>query len=273
MSELEKENTQKNFEILEIIDVKFMQKLQDFFAETLNIALVSLYDDISLTQISNASTLCHKYTRQCPLGSRRCLESKQFLIKTIKQTLKPAIVKCHVGLTLFAIPVSLDDRYLACVIGGEVLTAPPDLQFFKKLAREFGQNEKEYVEEMHNLRVLPEEKIKIIVDLLYLVTNSIVAIAHTNKQMKAMGIDYKYPRNIVLEDWFIQKCGQIEKPISARELEVLKLITQGKNNNEIAEDLCISVHTAKAHVSSIIEKLGVEDRVQVAVKAIREGLI
>lgn len=62
------------------------------------------------------------------------------------------------------------------------------------------------------------------------------------------------------------------KKLTERELEVLKLIILGKSNTEIAKDLSISVHTAKAHVCSIFQKMDVEDRVQAAVKAIRSGL-
>lgn len=62
------------------------------------------------------------------------------------------------------------------------------------------------------------------------------------------------------------------KNLTERELEVLKLIILGKSNTEIAKDLSISVHTAKAHVCSIFQKMDVEDRVQAAVKAIRSGL-
>lgn len=62
------------------------------------------------------------------------------------------------------------------------------------------------------------------------------------------------------------------KPLTEREYEVLKCIILGKSNTEIADDLSISVHTAKAHVCSILQKMSVEDRVQAAVKAVREGL-
>ena len=62
------------------------------------------------------------------------------------------------------------------------------------------------------------------------------------------------------------------KSLSEREYEVLKLIVMGKSNGEIAEDLSISVHTAKAHVCSILQKMAVNDRVQAAVKAVRNGL-
>lgn len=61
--------------------------------------------------------------------------------------------------------------------------------------------------------------------------------------------------------------------LTEREYEVLKLVVDGKSNNEIAEDLKISEHTAKAHVCNIIQKLVVDDRTQAAVKAIKEGLV
>jgi len=61
--------------------------------------------------------------------------------------------------------------------------------------------------------------------------------------------------------------------LTEREYEVLKLIVDGKSNLEIAKELNISEHTAKAHVCNIIQKMLVDDRTQVAVKAIKENLI
>jgi len=61
--------------------------------------------------------------------------------------------------------------------------------------------------------------------------------------------------------------------LTEREYEVLKLVVDGKSNNEIADDLKISEHTAKAHVCNIIQKLVVDDRTQAAVKAIKEGIV
>lgn len=61
--------------------------------------------------------------------------------------------------------------------------------------------------------------------------------------------------------------------LTEREYEVLKLVVDGKSNNQIAEDLKISEHTAKAHVCNIIQKLVVDDRTQAAVKAIKDGLV
>lgn len=61
--------------------------------------------------------------------------------------------------------------------------------------------------------------------------------------------------------------------LTERELEVLNLLVKGRSNTEIAKELIVSVHTAKAHVCSILQKLCVDDRVQAAVKAIKENII
>lgn len=61
--------------------------------------------------------------------------------------------------------------------------------------------------------------------------------------------------------------------LTQREYEVLKLVVDGKSNSEIAKELTISEHTAKAHVCNIIQKLVVDDRTQAAVKALKEGLV
>ena len=62
-------------------------------------------------------------------------------------------------------------------------------------------------------------------------------------------------------------------PLSDRELEVLKLIVDGKSNQEIGEKLFVTLATVKTHVRSILNKLSVDDRTQAAVKAMREGLV
>jgi DNA-binding NarL/FixJ family response regulator len=60
--------------------------------------------------------------------------------------------------------------------------------------------------------------------------------------------------------------------LSARELDVLRLIARGMENSEIAESLNISQRTAKNHVSNILAKLGLPSRVQAAIYAVRRGL-
>jgi DNA-binding NarL/FixJ family response regulator len=61
--------------------------------------------------------------------------------------------------------------------------------------------------------------------------------------------------------------------MTPRELEVLELMARGLDNSEIARALFLSQHTVKNHVSSILIKLQVENRIQAAVRAVRGGLV
>jgi len=61
--------------------------------------------------------------------------------------------------------------------------------------------------------------------------------------------------------------------LSQRELEVLKLMVEGRSNPEIAAELYLSPNTVKTHVRGIMNKLAVDDRVQAAVVALRAGLV
>jgi NarL family two-component system response regulator LiaR len=61
--------------------------------------------------------------------------------------------------------------------------------------------------------------------------------------------------------------------LTARERDVLRLVVEGLANKQIAQRLGIGEKTIKTHVSRVLAKLGVEDRTQAAVLAIREGLV
>jgi DNA-binding NarL/FixJ family response regulator len=65
--------------------------------------------------------------------------------------------------------------------------------------------------------------------------------------------------------------GSRPDTLTAREREVLALIADGRSNREIARLLRLSEKTVKAHVSSVLAKLGVQDRTQAAVYAVRHG--
>jgi DNA-binding NarL/FixJ family response regulator len=62
-------------------------------------------------------------------------------------------------------------------------------------------------------------------------------------------------------------------PLTARETEVVKLIAEGNSSQEIADILCISLKTVDRHRTNLLEKLNMNDRVQVTRYAIRAGLV
>ena len=61
--------------------------------------------------------------------------------------------------------------------------------------------------------------------------------------------------------------------LTKREIEVLRLMVDGATNRDIAKDLKISYETIKEHVQHVLRKVGVTDRTQAAVWAVRNGVI
>jgi DNA-binding NarL/FixJ family response regulator len=67
--------------------------------------------------------------------------------------------------------------------------------------------------------------------------------------------------------------NEYTEALTKREIDVLQLLAYGKQNHEIAKILCVSEGTVKTHIHNILQKLGVTDRTQAAVMAIRQKIV
>ena len=80
-------------------------------------------------------------------------------------------------------------------------------------------------------------------------------------------------RDLARDNKQLNDAPVIDCQLTERELEVLNAIVGGLSNKGISESLFVSTETVKSHVSTIISKLGVRDRTQAAVFAIRNGIV
>jgi len=71
----------------------------------------------------------------------------------------------------------------------------------------------------------------------------------------------------------IVRAAAAHDDLTPREVEVLRQLAQGRSNKEIANTLAIGDETVKTHVGSVLAKLGVENRAQAAVQALKRGLV
>jgi DNA-binding NarL/FixJ family response regulator len=91
---------------------------------------------------------------------------------------------------------------------------------------------------------------------------------------KAYITDLNSRTHVVIDGLSPQESHTLESdPLTTREFDVLNLIVDGCSNKEISEKLYITVGTVKTHVRNILNKLCVSDRTQIAVRALRAGLI
>jgi len=69
------------------------------------------------------------------------------------------------------------------------------------------------------------------------------------------------------------KPGDLAEDLTERERDVIRLVAKGQSNQSIAQELVISEKTVKTHISNILSKLDLEDRTQLAIFAIKNGLV
>ena len=89
------------------------------------------------------------------------------------------------------------------------------------------------------------------------------------------GEPFLYPAAVtaLIRDYLERGEAAPEDPLTARELEIVKLVAEGYSSDQIAEALVISRKTVEHHRSHILEKLGMRDRVELTRYAIRRGLV
>ena len=90
------------------------------------------------------------------------------------------------------------------------------------------------------------------------------------------GESFLYPSavNTLVRDFLARPEQEADyDPLTPRELEVLKLIAEGKTSKEIAQTLVLSIKTVERHRADILRRLGMRDRVDLTRYAIRRGLI
>ena len=79
-------------------------------------------------------------------------------------------------------------------------------------------------------------------------------------------------RKVLQELNLLPKSPPTGQPLTEREIEVLRMVAQGKSNQQIADELVLSLGTVRAHLSNILSKLHLASRTQATLYALREGL-
>lgn len=187
----------KKIKLTDLIDIEFLQEFQDFFAKTMGVASIAVDDNGPITQPSNFTPFCNKYTRGSKEGYKRCNECDIRWGRLAAKNGKPVIYTCHSGLTDFAVPIMIGGEHVASILGGQVLTEPPNEEHFRELARELGIDEDEYIDAVRQIKVVPAATVDAAANFLYLVANAISKIAHKNFELMKNAERESIYRNII----------------------------------------------------------------------------
>lgn len=172
----------EDIKLADIIDLKFLQEFQDTFAKSFNMACLIVEAGGPVTNPSNFSDAC-TFIRSTNSGIEKCSECHLKWGKLSAEKKEPIIHNCHLGLTAFSVPILIDGKHIATIMGGQVFTEKPNEEHFNKVALDLGIDDNQYLEAIRKIRIVPLEQVQTAVQLLYVVSKSISEVANKNYQL------------------------------------------------------------------------------------------
>ncbi len=182
--------------IEEVCDMEKFEDIMKNWAKATGLATVAVgADGKYISDCYNFTDFCIKLTRGSKEGCRRCEECD----RTGK-----GVYHCHAGLVDFGIPLMVGEEQVGSVIGGQVLPQNPDEEQFRKVAREIGVQEEEYIAALHKVTIKTEEEIEASANLLGAVLNNFI-----NSEYNA-----KYNASLIANlSSGIEKCDELVREI------------------------------------------------------------
>lgn len=166
----------ENLTLLDVIDVHKLQSLQDAFANATGMSALAVDENGAVTRVSNPTEFCMSLTRRTPSGCERCNKCDLQGGDAAARTGRPSVYSCHSGLVDFAVPIMLNGRHIGSLIGGQVLTEEPNEAKFRRIAKEIGVDEEQYIRALHKVPVVSKERVDAAANLLYQVANALSEI-------------------------------------------------------------------------------------------------
>lgn len=162
--------------LMKIQDFTNMEKFEQImsnWATATGLAIVAVgMDGKYISKCYNFTDFCIKLTRGSAEGRRRCEQCDRDGV---------GVYHCHAGLIDFGIDLVVNGEKVGSVIGGQVLPEHPDEDRFRKVAREIGVDEDQYIKALHKVNVRTEEAIHASAELLGEVLNNFINAEYSAK--------------------------------------------------------------------------------------------
>lgn len=156
----------QHLQLDDLVDLGELQTLFNYYCEAIGIAaaIIDLRGKVLVS--ARWQPVCTDFHRVNPATCARCIESDTELALNLKAGQAFTMYKCKNGMTDCAAPISIEGRHLANVFIGQFHLGPPDLDFFRAQASQFGFAEDDYLRAVAAAPVVSEERLPVILGFL-----------------------------------------------------------------------------------------------------------
>lgn len=156
----------EELQVSDLLDLEDFQALLANFCDAVGVA--SAISDLNgkLLAFANFRRACTQFHRVGEISSQRCIESDSIVGSRLEEGQDFTIYQCKNGMTDAAAPLIIDGKHLANILIGQFHLKEPDLDFFRRQAREYGYDEEDYLAAIKEVPMMSEEKLPSILGFL-----------------------------------------------------------------------------------------------------------
>jgi PAS domain S-box-containing protein len=148
-----------DYKLEEIIDISLLQNLQDKLNVIYSFPSAIIDNNGKILTAVAWQDICTKFHRKNPECEKECIKSDQYITEHLHEA-KPAVsYQCPHGLVDNATPIIIDGKHLGNFFTGQFFLEKPDIEFFKKQAKQYGFDEKAYIEAVEKVPIWTREKL------------------------------------------------------------------------------------------------------------------
>ncbi|QRV22240.1 PocR ligand-binding domain-containing protein [Lacrimispora saccharolytica] len=182
--------TLSEINLSDVMEISLLQKFLDNFADGMNLASVAVdREGNPVTNPSSYTRICAHYTHSTKTGDDRCAASHKRGGEEAARTGRPYIFQCHSGLIDFAAPIMVEGELIGTILGGQILSKKPNEEEFRRVAREIGVNEDQYIDALHEVNITTEKNIRAAAEVLFIVANALSQVGYHKYKLKTMSKD------------------------------------------------------------------------------------